>query len=72
MAGIELNPHFKNLFVSLVCLEPQQRLSISELKNHPWLWNARQTLDVIGVEKSKNELKEIYADFTKEQEMEKQ
>lgn len=39
--GIELTPHFKQLFLSLVCHDPQQRLSISELRNHPWLWNAR-------------------------------
>lgn len=64
LAGITLNPHFKNIFVSLTCQEAQQRLSISELKNHPWLWNARKQMDSLQIQKVKQELSEIYLRFT--------
>ena len=41
-ANIKLTKWFKELFASLTSPEPNHRLSLSELKHHPWFWNARK------------------------------
>ena len=57
--GIQLSQHFKNVFVSLVCFEPHHRLSITELKFHPYLSETR-ALTRSQTGKVKAELNEVF------------
>ena len=59
-ANIKLTTQFKQVFSAITSPDPNIRMSLSELKHHPWLWNARKA--IIGPELLlvRKELEEIY------------
>ena len=37
-SNFKISPEFKNLFEKMVCYQAKERLSINEIKNHPWFY----------------------------------
>lgn len=59
------------MFISLICSEPHHRLSITELKFHPYLKETR-TMTRSQTNQVKGELNEIFSQLRQQQEIVKQ